>query len=73
LFKWCVFHLQGEETMVPCHNTTRRHIPEDLYLNLHRRENLKSHDAKWLKYSINRTQNKYANRYRMETSEQKHL
>jgi hypothetical protein len=30
------------ETLVSYHNTTRRHDPEDLDLNLHRRENLKS-------------------------------
>jgi len=30
------------ETMVSYHNTTRRHNPDDLDLNLHRRENLKS-------------------------------
>jgi len=29
------------ETMVSYHNTTRRHNPEDLDPNLHRRENLK--------------------------------
>jgi hypothetical protein len=28
------------ETMISCHNTPRRHNPEDLDLNLHRRENL---------------------------------
>jgi hypothetical protein len=32
----------SSETLESCHNTTRRHIPEDLDLNLHRRENLKS-------------------------------
>jgi hypothetical protein len=31
------------ELLVSYQNTTRRHNPEDLYLNLHRRENLKSH------------------------------
>jgi hypothetical protein len=30
------------ETLVSYHTTTRRHNPEDLDLNLHRRENLKS-------------------------------
>jgi len=44
-------HLQGEvnmeeerssETSVYYHNTTGRHNPEELDLNLHRRENLKS-------------------------------
>jgi hypothetical protein len=30
------------EVLVSYHNTTRRHNPEDLDLNLHRRENLKS-------------------------------
>jgi hypothetical protein len=30
------------ETMASCSNTTRRHNPENLNLNLHRRENLKS-------------------------------
>jgi hypothetical protein len=29
------------ETLVSYHNTTRRHSPEDLDLNLHRRENQK--------------------------------
>jgi len=29
------------ETLVSCYNTTRLHNPEDLYMNLHRRENLK--------------------------------
>jgi hypothetical protein len=29
------------ETLVSYHNTTRRHNPEDLDLNLHRRENFK--------------------------------
>jgi hypothetical protein len=30
------------EKSVSCHNTTRRHNPEDLDFNLHRRDNLKS-------------------------------
>jgi len=30
------------ETLVSYHNTTLRHSPEDLDMNLHRRENLKS-------------------------------
>jgi len=38
----CCLHLQGEETLVSYRNTARRHNPEDLDLNLHRRENLKS-------------------------------
>jgi len=29
------------ETLVPYHNTTRSHNPENLDLNLHRRESLK--------------------------------
>jgi hypothetical protein len=32
----------SSETLVSYHNTRRRHSPEDLNLNLHRRENLKS-------------------------------
>jgi hypothetical protein len=32
------------ETLVSYHNTTRRHNPEDLDVNLHRRESLKSHN-----------------------------
>jgi hypothetical protein len=31
------------ETLVSYHNTTRRHNPEDLDLNRHRRKNLKTH------------------------------
>jgi hypothetical protein len=34
--------LPSSETLVSRHNTTRRHNPEDLGLNLHRRENLES-------------------------------
>jgi hypothetical protein len=30
------------ETLVSYHSTTRRHNPEDLHMNLHRREILKS-------------------------------
>jgi hypothetical protein len=33
---------QGSETLVSYHNTTQRHNPEDLDLNLHRRESLKT-------------------------------
>jgi hypothetical protein len=44
----CCIHHQGEvqesarssETMVTYRNTTLRHIPEDLELNLHHRENV---------------------------------
>jgi hypothetical protein len=36
----CCLHLQSE-TLVSYHSTARRHNPEDLDLNLHRRENLK--------------------------------
>jgi len=32
----------SSETLVSYSNVTRRHDPEDLYLNLHRRENLKT-------------------------------
>jgi hypothetical protein len=32
----------SSETLVSYHNTIRRHNPEDLDLNLHRRENFKS-------------------------------
>jgi hypothetical protein len=32
----------SSETLVSYNNTTRRHKPEDLDVNLHRRENLKS-------------------------------
>jgi hypothetical protein len=32
----------SSEKLVSYQNTTRRHNPEDLDLNLHRRENLKS-------------------------------
>jgi len=34
------------ETLVSYHNTTRRHNPEELDLNLHRRENLKSRNTR---------------------------
>jgi hypothetical protein len=30
------------EKLVSCHNSARRHNPEDLDLNIHSRENLKS-------------------------------
>jgi hypothetical protein len=36
------------ETLVSCHNTIRRHNPEDLYLNLHRPESLKSRSCKMM-------------------------
>jgi hypothetical protein len=36
------------ETMVSYHNTTQRHNPDDLDLNLHRGENLKSRIKAWL-------------------------
>jgi hypothetical protein len=32
----------SSEEMVSCHNTIRRHNPEDVELNLHRRDNVKS-------------------------------
>jgi hypothetical protein len=32
---------RASETLVSYHNTTRHHNPEDLALNLHRRENFK--------------------------------
>jgi len=35
------------ETLVSCHNATRLHNPEDLDLNIHRCENLKSHMDKY--------------------------
>jgi hypothetical protein len=37
-------HLEGfSETLVSTYKSTRRYNPEDEYLHLHRRENLKSH------------------------------
>jgi uncharacterized Zn-finger protein len=33
------------ETLVPTYQTTRRHIPEDCNVNIHRHENTKSHTA----------------------------
>jgi len=38
------------ETLVSYHNTTRHHSPEELDLNLHRRENLKSHTGTYSGY-----------------------
>jgi hypothetical protein len=47
---------RSSETLVSYHITTWRHNPEDLDLNLHRRENLKSHRnlyvlAAWHRFS----------------------
>jgi len=36
------------ETLVSYHKTTLRHNPEDLDLNLHRRENIKRHRDNFL-------------------------
>jgi len=38
-----LLHPSSGWTLTPYCNTTRRHNPEDFNLNLHRRENLKSH------------------------------
>jgi hypothetical protein len=40
----CCHHLQGE--VKSHHNTTRHHNPQDLCLNLHRRENPKSRQSR---------------------------
>jgi hypothetical protein len=37
-----MFATSSSETLVSYHNTTQRHNPEDLNLNLHRRESLKT-------------------------------
>jgi hypothetical protein len=39
----CSFVVHVPEKVVFYHNTTRRHNPEDFDLNLHRRENLRTH------------------------------
>jgi hypothetical protein len=48
----CCFHLHPEnKTSASYHNTTRRHNPEELDLNFHRRENLKSRIRKRVDFS----------------------
>jgi hypothetical protein len=54
----CCPHLQGEtawssEVLVSYCNATQYHNPEDLDLNLHSHENLKSHINNFIFYSLN--------------------
>jgi hypothetical protein len=51
----CCLHYQSTETLVSFRNTSWRHNTEDIDLNFHSRENLKSLNLNWISEALNVT------------------